>query len=96
MLGGDERILFLKFVEQGLELIDGGKAVNDDPPLFFGAVDQLLFALPAAQAVVGPESGRALAEAGPDEENEVKKGEQRTAANEPPGFLHGPSDRFDP
>jgi hypothetical protein len=59
----DKRIFFLKFIEQRLQLIDGGKTIDHDLTFFFGALAEFLFALFALQAVVGPKRGRALREA---------------------------------
>src|SRR5688572_15805051 len=59
----DERILLLKLIEQRLQLVDGGKTINDDFAFFFGAFDELLFAFFALEAVVGPKSRRALRKA---------------------------------
>ena len=45
----DERIALLKFFEQRLELVDGGKTVDHDPAFFFGALAELLLTILALQ-----------------------------------------------
>ena len=48
----DERIALLKLVEQRLELVDGGKTVDDDPAFFFRALAELLLPILALQPLV--------------------------------------------
>ena len=48
----DERIALLKLFEQRLELVDGGKTIDDDPAFFFRALAELLLPLLALQPLV--------------------------------------------
>ena len=53
----DERIALVKLFEQRLELVDGGKTVDDDPAFFFRALAEFLLPLLALQPVVDCLSG---------------------------------------
>ena len=54
----DKRIALLKFFEQRLELVDGGKTVDDNPAFFFRALAELLLPILALQSVVELERRR--------------------------------------